>query len=106
MDYNTLTDPQQAIVQENAKYMYLACAFLCQSDRKRYGRLLEELENNYTKEKSNYPTDLVTAYRMIIEYKNWQPRSSVLESDGVAFTQRTRGRPKKVNQIEDWMKDK
>ena len=86
--------------------MYLACAFLCQSDRKRYGRILEELENDYTKENSNYPTDLVTAYIMISEYKNWQPRSSVPDSDGVAFAQRTRGRPNNVNQIEYWMKDK
>ena len=70
VDYNTLTDPQQAIVEDNARYMYLACAFLCQSDRKIYGRLLEELENDYTKGKSNYHTDLVTAYRMISEYKN------------------------------------
>ena len=43
VDYDTLTATQQAIVQENAKDMYLACAFLGQSDRKRYGRLLEEL---------------------------------------------------------------
>ena len=28
------------------------------------------------------------------------------ESDGVAFAQRTRGRPNNVNQIEYWMKDK
>ena len=51
VDYDTLTAPHQAIVQENAKDMYLACAFLCQSDRKRYGRFLEELKNDYTKEK-------------------------------------------------------
>ena len=61
VDYNTFTAPQQAIVQEDAKYMYLACTFLCQSDRKRYGRLLEELENYYTKVNLNYPTNLVTA---------------------------------------------
>ena len=65
MDHDTLTAPQQAIVPENAKDMYLACAFLCQSDRKGYGRLLEELENYYTKVNLNYPTNLVTAYRMI-----------------------------------------
>ena len=106
MEYDTLTAAQQAIVQENAKDMYLACSFLCRSGIKRYSRLLEELENDYTKGKSNYPNGLVTAYRMISEYKNWQPRSSVPESDGVAFAQRTRGRPNNVNQIEDWMKDK
>ena len=86
--------------------MYLACAFLCQNDRKRTVRLLEELENDYTKGNSNYPTDLVTAYIIISEYKNWKPRSSVPESDGVALAQQTRGRPNNVNQIEDWMKDK
>ena len=81
MDYDTLIDVQQAVVQENAKDMYLACVFLCQSDRKRYCRFLEELENDYTKGNSKYPTDLVTAYRMISEYNNWQPRSRVPESD-------------------------
>ena len=40
VDYDTLTAPHQAILQEKAKDMYLACAFLCQSDRKLYGRLL------------------------------------------------------------------
>ena len=49
VDYNTLTSGNQAIVQENAKYMYLACAFLRQSDRKQYGILLEELDNDFTK---------------------------------------------------------
>ena len=75
MDYDTLTAAQQAIVQDNAKDMYLACALLCQSDRKRYGRLLEELENYYTKVYSTYPTDIVNAYRMISKYKNWKPHS-------------------------------
>ena len=65
MDNYKLTSAQQAIAQENAKDMYLAYAFLYQSDRKRYDRFLEELENDYTKGNSNYPTDLVTAYRMI-----------------------------------------
>ena len=49
VDYDTLTAAQQAVVKENAKDMYLACTLLCQSDRKRYSRLLEELENDYTK---------------------------------------------------------
>ena len=49
---------------------------------------------------------MVNVYWMISEYKNWQPRSIVPESDGVALAQQTRGRPNNVNQIEDWMKDK
>ena len=61
VDYDKLNYGQQAIVQESAKDMYLTCALLCQSDRKRYGRLLEELENHFTEVNSNYPTNLVTA---------------------------------------------
>ena len=61
VDFDTITAAQQAIVQENANDMYLSCAFSCQSDRKLYRRLLEEFNNDFTKEKSNYPTDLVTA---------------------------------------------
>ena len=53
VDYDTLTAAQQAVVKENAKDMYLAFSFLCQSERKRYGRLLQELENDYTKVDSN-----------------------------------------------------
>ena len=97
VDYDTLNGAREAIVQKNAKDMYLACTFLCQSDRKIYYRLLEELKNYYTKGNSNYPTDLVTAYRMISEYNNWQPRSIAPESYGVAFAQQTRGRPNNVN---------
>ena len=65
VDYNTLTAAQQDIVQENTKDMYLACAFLCQIDRKQYDRLMEQLEKDYTKGNLNYPTELVTVYRMI-----------------------------------------
>ena len=43
---------------------------------------------------------------IISKYKNWQPRSIVPESDGVPFSQRTRGQPNSTNPIEDWMKDK
>ena len=92
VDYDTLTAPHQSIVHENAKDMYLAFAFLCQIYRKRHGRLLEELENDYTKGNSKYPTNVVTTYRMISEYKICQPRSSVPEPDRFAFAQtRTRG---------------
>ena len=34
--------------QKYAREQYLACAFLLGSDRKRYGKLLENLENEYT----------------------------------------------------------
>ena len=42
-------------LNEQAKEMYLTCVFILQADPKRYGRLKEELENNYTKGTDSYP---------------------------------------------------
>ena len=53
--------------------MYLACAFISQADPKRYGRLKEELENDYTKGTDSYPHDMVKAYQLLNEYKHWTP---------------------------------
>ena len=42
-------EPHKIELNEQAQEMYLACAFISQDDPKRYGRLKEELENDYTK---------------------------------------------------------
>ena len=49
-------------LNEQAQEMYLACAFISQADPKRYGRLKEEIENDYTKGTDSYPQDMVKAY--------------------------------------------
>ena len=61
--------------------------FITQSDRRRYGKLSEELENSFTKGNDDYPDNLVSAYHLINEYKCWQPKASTPEPSGVAFTQ-------------------
>jgi hypothetical protein len=43
IDFKDLNDAQQLFVQEAAKEQYLACSFICQSDRRRYGRLRKKL---------------------------------------------------------------
>ena len=52
-------------LNEQAQEMYLACAFILQADPKRYGRLKEELENDYTKGTDSYPQDMVKAYQLL-----------------------------------------
>ena len=69
--------------------MYPACAFISQADPKRYGRLKEELENDYTKGTDSYPQDMVKAYQLLNEYKHWTPRTYVPEASGIAFSQKT-----------------
>ena len=42
--------------------------FLVQCDKRRYGKLLEDLENNYTRGDNGYPKDMVTTFKMINEF--------------------------------------
>ena len=58
------------------------------SDLKRYGRLIEELENHYTKGNDNYPRNMVKSYQLLNEYKNWNPRATLPDSSGVTFFNR------------------
>jgi hypothetical protein len=59
--YETLTDEQKLDLHSSASELYQATSmFLHQSDRRhRYGKLLEELENDFTKGNDDYPETLV-----------------------------------------------
>ena len=70
-----LDEDKRATINAAARYIYLSCAFIFASDPKRYGRLVEELENDYTNGNNNYPTNMVKAYQLINEYKSWTPRT-------------------------------
>ena len=80
-----LQDDELKIIETTARTIYLSCAFVINSDHKRYGRLIEELENNYTKSNDKYPCNMVKAYQLLNEYKQWNPRATLPESSGVAF---------------------
>jgi hypothetical protein len=60
--YDILTDAQKLVVQTASSDLYLATMFIHQSDRRRYGKLSEELENSSTKGNDDYPDNLVSAY--------------------------------------------
>jgi hypothetical protein len=66
------TDPTEhdaaeiAIVHVAAKELCLTTAFLLQCDRRCYGKLLEELENDFTKGHNKYPSDMVKGYQLLM----------------------------------------
>lgn len=72
-----------------ARERVLACAFLFGSNRTHYGKLLEDLENDYTQGIDNYPPTLQQAYTLLVHWKQ-DPRNVVhlvgRVNDGVAFT--------------------
>ena len=57
------------MIETTAREIYLACAFVINSDLRRYERLIGELENDYTKGNDNYPRNMVKAYQLLNEYK-------------------------------------
>ena len=69
----------QITINSAEREIYLSCAFVTASDPKRYDRLVEELENDYTKGNNNYCTNMVKAYQLINEYKSWTPITSLPE---------------------------
>jgi hypothetical protein len=49
------------------------------ADTTRYGKMLEELENYFTKRSNNYPSTAVTsAYNLLVNYKNYQRPASIV----------------------------
>ena len=75
-----LQDDELKMIETTAREIYLACAFVINSDLRRYGRLIEELENDYTKGNDNYPRNMVKAYQLLNKYKQWNPRATLHES--------------------------
>ena len=82
-----LDEDERTTINAAAREIYLSCVFVVASDPKRYGRLVEELENDYTKGNKNYPTNMVKTYQLINEYKYWKPITLLPEVSGVAFSQ-------------------
>jgi hypothetical protein len=65
---------QQALDQ--AKDQYLAVMFLMNSDRNRYGSLVRNVENEYTRGTDTYPVTLSAAYDYIV---NWPDGKGLMQ---------------------------
>ena len=80
------TDAQEEAAKIEATQWYLALAFLMGSDRTRFGRLLEKLENDFTAGNDNYPKTLTDTYNMLLEWKD-DPRllMRMAGNDGISF---------------------
>ena len=101
VEWVDVPDTRKIELNEQAQEMYLACEFISQANPKRYGRLKEELENDYTKGTYSYPQDMVKAYQLLNEYKHWTPRTYTPEASEIAFSQKT---TKTKARKEEWKK--
>ncbi len=83
---------KQVTMDTASKDAYLACAFLLEADRNRYGKLIEDLENDYIQGQDCYPKTVTAGYNLLVHWKqNPQNLMRVLGTtggNGVAFANR------------------
>lgn len=88
----TSTKKEIIAAKEDAKVKYLSCAIctlILSAGRNRYGRLIEELENNHTQSNTIYPTKMVDDYTLLLHWKK-DPKNVMCvvggaTSDGVSY---------------------
>ena len=80
-----------ANVKAAVKDEHLACAFLLGSDKKRFGELIEDLENDFVQKNDKFPKTLVDAHNLLVHWKQ-DPKNLMRmlgtndEGLGLAFT--------------------
>ena len=82
-------EDELAAAEAAARERVLTISLLVGSDHAHYGKLLEDLENDFTQGRDNYPTSLQQAYSLLVHWKQ-DPQNIVRliggTNDGVAFT--------------------
>ena len=81
-----IADDDLGAVTAEADARVKAVAFLLGSDKARYGKLIEDLENDYLQGRNNYPRTVLAAYNLLTNWKQetrfgWRAP----QADGVAF---------------------
>ena len=96
------TPEQRATALVTSKEKYHAMIFLMNSDRNRYGKMIEEMENEYLKGfLTAFPVDVVEMYRVMVNWKcDPKQLARILDDgvmDGVSFLMM----PEKTEKIEE-----
>jgi hypothetical protein len=91
-----LTEEDKAEIQER----YHAMAFLLGADRNRFGKLIEDLENEFLRGHDDFPKTLTSAYHLLTNWKH-DPRNTMRimgpTNEGVSFVNEGTNDSKGVN---------
>jgi hypothetical protein len=68
--FNTTTT-QKIDATQAAKDKCLSVACLSAADKSRYGKLREDLGNDYTKGSNNLTPNMTSAYNLLVNYKKY-----------------------------------
>jgi hypothetical protein len=80
IDLTPASRDETIATQAAAEERFLETSFLLNSDRSRYGRLIEEIENTYIQGQNRYPLTVTAAYNLLVNWKQ-DPRN-VMQSVG------------------------
>jgi hypothetical protein len=80
-----LTAEVLADIRTEAMSPTTAVAFLLGCDKSRYGRLIDDLENDFLQGRNHYPMTLVAAYNLVTNWKQENRFWRTPVADGVAF---------------------
>ena len=86
IDRSRLSDIEREEIEKEAQGRYLAMTFILNSDRNKYGKMLEDLENGYLHGVDNFPKTMTSAYNLLTNWK--QDTRNMLRgpaNDGVSF---------------------
>ena len=81
--------------KERCKEKLTAYGFLANIDKKRYGNLLEDLDNSYIFGDNKYPMTPQKAYEYALNYKHFKPKENKQNQsrrDGMSFATQSKGR--------------
>jgi hypothetical protein len=79
--------------KKEAQERYLAVAFVLGSDRNRFGKLIEHLENSYLQGQNLYPRTVTAAYHLLTNWKQERLMPAMSSgNDGVTFANIEDGR--------------
>ena len=69
MNPDVPTTVERATARNTAKDEHLAICFLMNSDKRHYGGLIRDIENEHTRGSDTYPDTLTGAYDYLVNYK-------------------------------------
>jgi hypothetical protein len=80
-DKDSLTAAEKRNLADDVEQRSLAVAFILCADRLRFGKLVEDMENNYLQGNNKYPTTVSAAYHLLSNWKQ-DPRHGLREVGG------------------------
>jgi hypothetical protein len=89
VETSVATEKELRNTRKIGKDKYLVMALIRGADRGRYSRLMDDLKNQFTMGRNNYPRNITAAYNLILNYRiTRQPQQStriINDSESVSF---------------------